>query len=63
MKRIPFPMVMMAAATVLAAADIDAQRAGGAVAGPTFDVISVKRVARGAPPSARPMSPMGDPPG
>lgn len=59
MKRIPFPMVMMAAAAVLAAADIDAQRAGGASEGPAFDVISVKRVARGAPPSFA----MGVPPG
>lgn len=59
MKRVPFPMAMMAVAAVLTAADFDAQRSAASSADPSFDVVSVKRVARGTPPSVV----MGVPPG
>lgn len=47
MKRLRTPMVMLAVAAVLVAADIDAQRSAGAVADEAFDVASIKRTQAG----------------
>jgi uncharacterized protein (TIGR03435 family) len=58
MKRVPFPMAMLAVATVLAAADVDGQRAGADSADAAFDVASIKRTQPGARAGS-----MGVPPG
>jgi uncharacterized protein (TIGR03435 family) len=58
MKRVPFPMAMLAVAAVLTAADVDGQRWRADTADAAFDVASIKRTQ----PGARPMS-MGVPPG
>ncbi len=51
MRRIPFPIALLGVIAALTTAGIDAQRPAAGGAGPAFDVVSVKRVPRGTPPS------------